>query len=99
MFVILFAQAAAAVPSSLVGPPVPRRCEEIGSRSDEVVVCAARPRARSPYRIELPAADQTGLGKAEVSVGNGAKIAAETETADVGGFPSKRAMIRLKVAF
>jgi len=39
------------------------------------------------------------LPNAELHIGEGVAIAGETEQADVGGFTSNRAMLRLKIKF
>ena len=75
--------------------PQPCRAESAG----EVVVCANR-NGESPYRLKQPAEQaKKGLPKAEKQIAEGVSVAAETEAVDVGGFPSNRAMIRLKIKF
>ena len=70
-------------------------CDE--RTGEEVVVCAKR--GESPYRLkELPLA-QHRLGDAKVQISDGVSAAAETESADVGGFTSNRLMVRFKVKF
>ena len=70
-------------------------CE--GKTDEEVVVCAKR--GQSPYRLKaLPPAEHK-LGDAKVQISDGVSAAAETESADVGGFTSNRLMVRFKVKF
>ena len=76
----------------------PRRCAATAdAASDEIVVCATR---SDKYRINpLPPAGQPGLPKAERNLGNGTVVNVHTEQAEVGGQPSKRAMVTLKIGF
>ena len=62
---------------------------------DEVVVCG---RPNDEFRLEpLPDRYQAGVPRAEFALPGGAKAAAETEQGGVGGFPSNRVMLRLKI--
>jgi hypothetical protein len=64
----------------------------------DITVCA---RTDEPYRLKkLPAGVEREKAppKTEVAL-LGGKAAVETEQADVGGFPSNRAMVRFKVPF
>ena len=81
-------------------PPERVDCAAQRSETDEVVVCANRD-GESPYRlIEVPEpVEGEALPKAEVQVAQGVSAGAETEKADVGGFDSNRAMVRLKFKF
>lgn len=65
--------------------------------SGDVVVCGRR---EQPFRLkQVPERyEDTLLPKAEIGIGD-AKLAAEGEQGSVGGIPSPRAMIRLKVPF
>ena len=75
--------------------PQPCRAESAG----EVVVCANR-NGESPYRLKQPPQQaKEGLPKAEKQIAEGVSVSGETQQADVGGFPSNRAMIRLKIKF
>ena len=76
---------------------VPQPCER-AKAGEEVVVCANRS-GESPYRLKQPAQKERGPAKAQVQIGEGVAIAGETEQADVGGFTSNRAMLRLKIKF
>ncbi|WP_395623327.1 hypothetical protein [Sphingomonas daechungensis] len=96
---ILLTQVASAAPREVIDLTIPQPC--VAAPADgEVVVCANR-NGESPYRLRQPRGKvaETDLPKAEVQVANGVAIAGETEQADVGGFPSNRAMIKLKIKF
>jgi hypothetical protein len=99
MLLVLLVQTVAELAADPSGPPLLKLCEADSKDIDEIVVCAPREKKRSPYRINVPRGQQKGLGKAEVTLGNGVRASAETESVDVGGFPSKRALIRIKVGF
>ncbi len=93
-------QAVSASPPERVDLTIPQPCAAQRSETDEVVVCANR-NGESPYRLtEVPEpVEGEALPKAEVQVAQGVSAGAETEKADVGGFDSNRAMVRLKVKF
>jgi hypothetical protein len=93
-------QAAGASPPERVDLTIPQSCAAQRPETDEVVVCAHR-NGESPYRLtDVPEpAEGEALPKAEVQVAEGVSVGAETEKADVGGFDSNRAMVRLKVKF
>ena len=93
-------QAAGASPPERVDLTIPQSCAAQRPETDEVVVCAHR-NGESPYRLtDVPApAEGEALPKAEVQVAEGVSVGAEMEKADVGGFDSNRAMVRLKVKF
>jgi hypothetical protein len=77
---------------------VPQSCTADQRSRGEVVVCANR-NGESPYRLKQPVQQSRALPKADLQIGEGASVAAETEEADVGGFKSNRAMVRLKIKF
>jgi hypothetical protein len=81
--------AAPATPVMLVRP----RCE--AGKPGEIVVCASDPKR---YRLE-PLADSqpNGMPKAEARLSRSATIDIHTEQAMIGGAPSNRAMIGLKI--
>ena len=97
-FAIAIAQVISASPPERIDLTIPQPCRPEAASSDEVVVCANR-NGQSPYRLQEPPVPEKGAPKAELSVAEGVSIAGDTEQADVGGFPSNRAMIRLKVKF
>lgn len=76
---------------------VPQPCER-AKANEEVVVCAKRS-GESPYRLKQPVQKERGPAKTQVQIGEGVAIAGETEQANVGGFTSNRAMLRLKIKF
>jgi hypothetical protein len=81
----------------LVRPP----CEQTDATTlaSEIVVCAER--TRQSYHGVAPSRRAGGkaLPKAEVQLAQGAALALETESADLGMARSQRAMIRLKFKF
>ena len=96
---LALAQAASSAPLERTAVTVPPPCEAERSVDGEIVVCAPRQEGLSPYRINPLPARQSGLPKAEVRLAKGVIASAETEQAMVGGFPSNRAVIRLKFKF
>lgn len=91
-------QAASPGPPERIDLTVPQPCRP-SEAEGEVVVCANRS-GESPYRLNQPVQKaREGLPDAEVQVAEGVSVGAETESADVGGFPSNRAMLRLKIKF
>lgn len=95
----LMLQAISSAPPERVDLTVTPPCAPWSSTDAEIVVCADRRGGPSPYRIEPAPPADSAVPKAEVKLANGVSAAAETETHDVGGFPSKRAMIRLRFKF
>ena len=55
----------------------------------------------SPYRLQEPeeVAEGSALPDAEVKIADGVTADAATEQTDVGGFPSNRIMLGLKIKF
>jgi hypothetical protein len=92
-------QAAAAVPPEKVDLTIPQPCGARRSTDSEIVVCGHRGDGSSPYRIAPSPPQGPAVPKAEMQVADGVKIAAEAENANVGGFPSDRFVLRLKVKF
>lgn len=89
--------------AAVAGPPVaapPRRQEAApcpAGEDGDVVVCAPD---QQQFRLGPPPrarADGGALPAARVGLGGKASLSAETEQAGVGGFPSNRAMIRLRL--
>jgi hypothetical protein len=92
-------QAVSASPPERVDLTIRQPCQLPEASADEIVVCANR-NGENPYRLqEMPPPEQAALPNAEVNVAEGVSVGAETEEADVGGFVSNRAMLRLKVKF
>ena len=94
------AQAMSASPPERVDLTIPQPCVQTTAPDGEVVVCANR-NGQSPYRLQEAeeVVEGEAVPKAEVKVADGVTAAAETEKADVGGFPSNRIMLGLKVKF
>ena len=99
LIILLMAQATASAAPEGVAAAIPPPCQAERPAKDEIVVCAGRRDGSSPYRINQPPAREPGLPKAEVQIAEGVSATAETEQADVGGFPSNRLMVRLKIRF
>ena len=74
------------------------QCEP--AANNEIVVCG-EPDDPMRYRYDpnLEAGPNDGMPKAEIELAEGVNAAAETEQADVGGFPSNRIMTRIKIKF
>jgi hypothetical protein len=87
--------AASAAPVRIV-LTVPPPCGAARAASDEIIVCA---NGSNLYRISQPAARPSEPPKAEVQIAEGVHASADTEQADVGGFPSNRMVVRLKIKF
>ena len=77
----------------------PASCS-VSERHDalEIVICAKR-RAGDDFRLsELPDRED-GLPRAEFGVPGLARVGLRAEQVDVGGFPSKRMMVTIKIPF
>ena len=98
LLLLAIAQAISAAPPEKIDLTLPQPCPAPKPAGDEVIVCA-NASGGSPYRIAGPPTDQAQLPRAQVQLGNSAVVGAETESADVGGFTSNRAMLRLKLKF
>lgn len=99
LFLLVFAQVVSAVSPETIDLTIPQSCASQKGESDEIVVCANRGDGSNPYRINQPPAPQKQLPQAEVQLADGASVGAETESVDVGGYPSNRVMFRLKFKF
>lgn len=97
-FAIAITQAVSASPPERIDLTIPQPCRPEAGSIDEVVVCANR-NGESPYRLQQAPPPPKRVPKAELSVAEGVSVAGETEQADVGGVPSNRVMLRLKVKF
>lgn len=94
---VAFAQAISSTPPQAIDLTTHDPCSR--KTTDEIVVCGEKDRS-ARYRIKrtaLPANE--GLPSAQLKLGKGVSASAETEQADVGGFPSERVMIRIKIKF
>lgn len=94
------AQAMSASPPERVDLTIPQPCIEQRAANGEVVVCANR-NGVSPYRLQEPEAPAEGaaLPDAEVKIADGVTAGAAAQQTDVGGFPSNRIMLGLKIKF
>ena len=99
LLLVAMAQAVSAVPPQTIDLTIPQPCEAQGSTNDEIVVCGRRGDDGGPYRIDQTPPRPSDSPKAEMQIAEGIKVAGETENVAVGGFPSNRLMLRLKIKF
>jgi hypothetical protein len=99
LLLAVLAQAISGSPPERIDLLIPQPCATRTAASGEIIVCANRAGGPGPYRISQPAPSQAQMPKAEVQLADGVSVAAETEQADILGFPSNRAVLRLKVKF
>lgn len=101
MLVLLLAMAQAAVsaPPDAIDRTVQRPCETQEQAKSEIVVCGRRSGDLGPYRIKELPPRQSGIPKAAVQLADGVSASADASQADVGGFPSNRLMVGLKIKF
>jgi len=99
LFFAALAQVVSLVPPEKIDLTIANPCEEGSAVAGEIVVCGRRGDGSDRYRIKQPSADNSESRKAQVQLADGIKASAETENYDVGGFPSKRLMVRLKIKF
>lgn len=83
-----------AVPPEAPLPPIVPRCAT--ANPDEIIVCGTRDNRK--YRLDPLPEPKSGLGKAETDVAGG-KVEMVAEQGEVGGIPTNRAMVRLKIKF
>ena len=89
---------AAEPPTDLAGKFLPDRCRAASIREDEVVVCGRRD-GQSPYRIgPQPPAPPT-LPDAAFKLSDDVEAKLSAEQGEIGGIPTNRAMISLKIKF
>ncbi len=93
MLTTLFLLQSATPPVATIPTIVPR-CT--AASPDEIIVCGSSDSRK--YRLEPLPETASGLGKAETSVA-GAKVQMVAEKGEIGGIPTNRAMIRLKIKF
>ena len=99
MLFAALAQAVSAAPAQPIDLTISPPCLSKTTESDEVIVCANRADGLGPYRIRQAPSAAAKNPKAEAQLADGLSVAAQTESADIGGFPAKRAMLRLKLKF
>lgn len=95
---------AAALPFFTLDPPtkidlaISRPCTA-AAEDGEIVVCA-RPDANERFRYRDMSVEQpTILPRAEVRLNDSMNLAVTGETAGIGGFQSRRAMVRFRLKF
>jgi hypothetical protein len=93
------AQAVASVPPEKIDLTIRQPCEAQKSNESEIVVCAHRSGDLGPYRIKQLPPRQSSIPRAEMQLADGVSASANAEKADVGGFPSNRLMVGLKIKF
>lgn len=96
MLLLLAAQASQAQPPepiNLLAPP-PTCGSDTGNA--DVTVCGRRDKDRYRIRPQYRTPPDEGLGRAETRIGN-VGVSAVTEQGDVGGIPTNRVMIRIKI--
>ena|SRR5436190_2002220 len=100
MLLLVFVALQSAEPQSIADNLLPRsdRCVKQSTSGDEVVVCGRR-NGQSPYRIGPQAPLPPVLPDAEFSLSNGVKAKLGAEQGAVGGIPTNRAMVSLKIRF
>jgi len=77
---------------------LPERCRAATVREDEVVVCGRR-NGQSPYRIGPQPDPPSTLPDAVFRLSDGVDAKLSAEQGEVGGIPTNRAMISLKIKF
>lgn len=92
------AQAVTSAPPERIDLTVRRPCEAEQESADEIVVCGER-EIQASYRINQPQTQTAKRPKAEVQLAEGVDASVETEAANIGGAPSNRLMVRLKIKF
>ena len=75
-----------------------RAAECRSSNGDQIIVCAAKI-VRDNRVTDLGSTNEAYLPKAEVKLFGAVKGTVENEAVAVGGFPSKRMMVRVKIPF
>ena len=91
----------------VAGPPHPgpeklwvaRSCAKEADPSDDIVVCGRVDQEQFRLRPLRERTVRLGIPRAETKVLGDLRATAEVEQSDVGGFPSNRLMLRLKLPF
>ncbi|HYC95316.1 MAG TPA: hypothetical protein VEB39_06415 [Sphingomicrobium sp.] len=97
--VLATAQAVSPAPPEKIDLTIRQSCNAKSPTNDEIVVCGLRD-GRSPYRLPQSITPHgSDIPKVEVGLSEGVNAIVQTESADVGGFPSNRIMIGLKMKF
>jgi hypothetical protein len=74
------------------------RCDPRRAATDEVVVCGRRD-SQSLYRVGPQAEQQPAIPNAEFKLLEGVGLKLHADQGDVGGVPTNRAMVSLKIKF
>ena len=74
----------------------PKRC--LQQSGEDIVVCG-RPDEQSPYRIGPQPPAPPALPDARFKISDGVEAKLSAEQGEVGGIPTNRAMISLKIRF
>jgi hypothetical protein len=97
MLALLMATEAVAIGPRLPAVPKPVVADKCRKSSDEIVVCGQSEQERYRLRTQLPD-EPPLLPKAALAIG-ATKLAVENEAGNVGGLPTNRMMVRLKIKF
>lgn len=76
----------------------PQQCPRPSGNDDEVVVCGRRD-GQSPYRVGPQPDVPSDLPDAEFRLFDGVKAKLSAEQGHVGGIPTNRAMVSIKIGF
>ena len=83
-------------PPRIVIDLLPKPCAKPSEQSNDIVVCGRR---EEPYRIGPMAPVPPALPDAKIGISEDATLAAEAQQGEIGGIPTNRAMITLKIKF
>lgn len=98
MLLLTFLSLQTAEPPDLNSKILPDRCRAASIREDEIVVCGRRD-GQSPYRIKPLPPTPPSLPDAEFKISEKATAKLSAEQGEIGGIPTNRAMISLKIKF
>lgn len=85
-------------PTDLTAKLVPDRCRAAMTREDEIIVCGRRD-GQSPYSIGPQAPTPPMLPDAQFKISDGVEAKLSAEQGEVGGIPTNRAMVTLRIKF
>ena len=99
MMALLIFAAATTIPPDFDLALLPKRAGQCrNANADQILVCASGI-VRDDRVRDFGSADELYLPKAEVTLVGDVKAAVESEAVDIGGSPSKRMMVRVKIPF